>query len=586
MEEEIDVPKADEEDNQTTKTPPKPVKTSRSDKINQSTDLCIPHKWGRLLSLHPALPHVDLVAEMLTIGRKRDSDLVLKEPTVSSRHCKISLDSVSKQVFVEDLSSNGTFVNGLRAPKGKPVAIKNHDRISFVVSGGLTYLFEDLSSSNKMGKELLDNDESGIDRDYTIYEKLGEGAFSTVRMAVHKRTGARQAIKIIDLSKHPNPRAQQHIQREITILMSIDHPNVAKIVDVYLGKRSKVFLVMELAEGGELFDKIAQEGACSEDEARFIFCQLLDALHFLHKRGITHRDLKPENILLRSMEPYPQVMITDFGLARILEGNELAQTQCGTPQYVAPEILLLSNAFSAPCAGTGAASAGGALGYGKECDMWSLGGILYVLLSGVPPFQEHDTVTGLNLTSRIEKGIFDFPYELWSGVSDEATDLVTRLLTVDRVARYTTEQAMAHPWILAGLPGKVPTSPAPSVATSKTAPSSRTPSITKSTPSKPSSTSSSPSSSSIPSSSSLSSRTPIAQRTNSTPLSPSSSSHLLLRSPPPPSSSLSSSRPLLLHKSKSMAVKRALTSEDEPNNDENNNNNNNIMPHKKSRLMI
>jgi len=191
---------------------------------------------------------------------------------------------------------------------------------------------------------------------------------------------------------------------------------------------------LELATGGELFEKIVNEGAYSELEAKRIFTQMLKAVEYLHSHGIVHRDLKPENILLEGQGSRTIVKITDFGLARIVGEQEMMTTLCGTPQYVAPEIIVQSQMSSQEVA---------RVGYNKSVDMWSLGAILYVLLSGTPPFDEDRG----NLFTLITKGKFEFYPEFWGEVSEQAKDLVSKLMTVNPTERITVEQALKHPWI-------------------------------------------------------------------------------------------------------------------------------------------
>jgi len=151
----------------------------------------------------------------------------------------------------------------------------------------------------------------------------------------------------------------------------MDHPNVVKLVDVFEDERHWC-LVMELMEGGELFDQILEKDHFLESEARDLIKSIVDAIDYCHKQGIVHRDIKPENLLLSSKElGIASLKIADFGLARLLSGESLAQTTCGTPGYVAPEVLMQKP-------------------YSKECDFWSIGVVAFILLSGSPPFYEED----------------------------------------------------------------------------------------------------------------------------------------------------------------------------------------------------
>jgi len=183
---------------------------------------------------------------------------------------------------------------------------------------------------------------------------------------------------------------------------------------------------MELLTGGELFDRIVAKGSYSEKEASDLIKDIASAILYLHSIGIVHRDLKPENLIYLSPKNDSPIKITDFGLAKYRSGKDMAMTTaCGTPGYVAPEVLK-----NEP--------------YDKAVDMWSLGVILYILLCGFPPFYHESTA---QLYKQIKKGEYDFPDPYWTDISDSAKDLVRCLLCVPPKDRYTAAQVLAHPWI-------------------------------------------------------------------------------------------------------------------------------------------
>ena len=184
---------------------------------------------------------------------------------------------------------------------------------------------------------------------------------------------------------------------------------------------------MELVLGGELFDKITEIGAYSEKTAAQLVFNIVDAVRYLHERNIAHRDLKPTNLLLKYPDDLTTIKIADFGLSKIMDENTMMQTACGTPIYVAPEVL------------SGEA-------YEKEVDMWSIGVITYILLCGFPPFFD-DGSNMAELFEQIMNGEFDYPEEYWDDISDEAKDFIDNLLIVDPSTRYTAEQALEHPWL-------------------------------------------------------------------------------------------------------------------------------------------
>jgi calcium/calmodulin-dependent protein kinase I len=197
-------------------------------------------------------------------------------------------------------------------------------------------------------------------------------------------------------------------------MKGMDHPNIVNLIDVFEDERHWC-LVMELMQGGELFDQILEKEHFSEKEAREATRSIIDAIQYCHEKGICHRDIKPENLLLQSKEiGITSLKVADFGLARLLEENTLASTTCGTPGYVAPEVLMQKP-------------------YGKSCDIWSIGVISYILLCGYPPFYgDSDS----QIFDSVRAGKFDFPSPEWDTVSKAAKDFVCSLLKKDPAKRY------------------------------------------------------------------------------------------------------------------------------------------------------
>jgi len=183
---------------------------------------------------------------------------------------------------------------------------------------------------------------------------------------------------------------------------------------------------MELVTGGELFDKIIEEGAYSEHMACLCVQKILSAVEYLHQLNIVHRDLKPTNLLLKDPNDLTDVKLADFGLSKLLSDDILMHTACGTPIYVAPEVL-------------------NGEGYDKEVDLWSVGVIMYILLCGFPPFFD-DTNDITNLFEQILAGVYDFPEPYWDDISPAAKDLIGHLLVVEPKNRLSASQALQHSW--------------------------------------------------------------------------------------------------------------------------------------------
>jgi len=214
------------------------------------------------------------------------------------------------------------------------------------------------------------------------------------------------------------------LEREIDIMKKLQHPNIIQLMEV-IDTADTLFLVLEFASGGELFDAIVDKGSYSEAEAAKIIHQILDAVLYLHNHGIAHRDLKPENLLLLKNENGEEIIkIADFGLSKDF-GEEQLQTSVGTPDYVAPEVLM-----GEP--------------YDIAVDIWSIGVISYVLLCGFPPFYGDSQK---ELFENIMDGRYDFPAPEWTEVSKEAKNFIQRILLVDPEKRYTAEEALADEWL-------------------------------------------------------------------------------------------------------------------------------------------
>uniref|UniRef100_A0A3B3ILC0 Calcium/calmodulin dependent protein kinase I n=1 Tax=Oryzias latipes TaxID=8090 RepID=A0A3B3ILC0_ORYLA len=261
-----------------------------------------------------------------------------------------------------------------------------------------------------------------VKEQYDFKEILGTGAFSEVVLAEEKRTHKLVAIKCIP--KKALEGKENSIENEIAVLHKIKHPNIVSLEDIFESK-SHLYLIMQLVSGGELFDRIIEKGFYTEKDASKLIQQILDAVKYLHDMGIVHRDLKPENLLYYSMDEDSKIMISDFGLSKIEGSGSVMSTACGTPGYVAPEVLAQKP-------------------YSKAVDCWSIGVISYILLCGYPPFYDENDA---KLFEQILKAEYEFDSPYWDDISDSAKDFIVHLMEKDSNTRYTCDQALLHPWI-------------------------------------------------------------------------------------------------------------------------------------------
>ncbi|XP_016299470.1 calcium/calmodulin-dependent protein kinase type 1D-like [Sinocyclocheilus anshuiensis] len=248
------------------------------------------------------------------------------------------------------------------------------------------------------------------------------GAFSEVVLAEERSTGKMFAVKCIP--KKALKGKESSIENEIAVLRKIKHENIVALEDIYESS-NHLYLIMQLVSGGELFDRIVEKGFYTEKDASTLIRQVLDAVNYLHSMGIVHRDLKPENLLYFNPQDGSKIMISDFGLSKMEGTGDVMSTACGTPGYVAPEVLAQKP-------------------YSKAVDCWSIGVIAYILLCGYPPFyDENDS----KLFEQILKADYEFDAPYWDDISDSAKDFISCLMEKDPSKRYTCEQALRHPWI-------------------------------------------------------------------------------------------------------------------------------------------
>jgi len=302
---------------------------------------------------------------------------------------------------------------------------------------------------------------------FELTRQIDSGSYSVVYEAIHRISGERYAVKIYDRTKFPSVEEDLAVYNEVSNLRYLERRKYAKdlfkeqhakqkkrsskrrsydiirLID-FFEDASKFYLVLELCGGGDVFTKVVERHYYSEYEAKYLARCLLESIKYMHECGIAHRDLKPDNLLLAKQGNDVHVKIADFGFSAKtrIGGMNIPLTQrCGTPAYVAPEVLR-----------------GGP--YDERVDMWSAGCILYFVLGGYPAFVDDKPKA---LFHKILKGEYEFHDEDWSHVSAEAKDLVRGLLTIDVNRRLTASQALKHPWISKRSSRRRPTSHTPQV---------------------------------------------------------------------------------------------------------------------------
>lgn len=413
---------------------------------------------------------------VITVGRSRQCDVMLSESDISTVHCefyliKMDVDGVKRTLLnVVDKSRNGTFINGSRLVK-KDKILKNGDRLVLGKSCSFLfkYIFEDDERNVSIEQEPpksdsvfekpkvgFSNSQSTLRRltrirpqsvfdNYVIGKELGVGHYATVKEGINKKTEQIVAIKIFHPQLNDDQKKNKQFKEEIDILMRVKHSNIVKLLDSYVETVSKSqiqkYLVLEKIDDGELFDRILRKTSLRQDETKALFKQILTGLQYLHGINIIHRDIKPENILLnitkrsdpKEIQKGPwdadeidiQVKIADFGLAKFTGEMQFTNTLCGTPSYVAPEVLRKTD-------------------YSSKVDMWSAGVLLYVCLCGFPPFS--DTLGPPSLKEQIAQGIFAFYSPYWDEIDDSVLHLISHLLVVNPTNRYSVEDTIRHPW--------------------------------------------------------------------------------------------------------------------------------------------
>ncbi|CAJ2664473.1 unnamed protein product [Trifolium pratense] len=297
---------------------------------------------------------------------------------------------------------------GRKARKTKP----NPYTEQSLTSGAAIKVLKESNQRNRIGDK------------YVLGRELGRGEFGITYLCTDKETKEELACKSISKRKLRTAVDVEDVRREAAIMATLpEHPNVVKLKATYEDDEN-VHLVMELCEGGELFDRIVARGHYSERAAAHVARTIAEVVRMCHVNGVMHRDLKPENFLFANKKENSVLKAIDFGLSVFFKPGERFSEIVGSPYYMAPEVLKRN--------------------YGPEVDIWSAGVILYILLCGVPPFWA-ETEQGVALA--ILRGVIDFKREPWPQISDSAKSLVRQMLEPDPKKRLTAEQVLEHPWL-------------------------------------------------------------------------------------------------------------------------------------------
>ena len=399
-----------------------------ADEYQQRIEESLVDGWGQVVPVNPDRGYHSFILrgdEPITFGRHPDHDYVFRKDLVPHDYDNISKTHfhIQKQengdVKIFDLSSNGTYVNETMVGKNREYPLTHLSTISLGLPNLGVFIFINHEDKRREDAKIP----TAFKAKYCLENVLlGEGGCGTVKKCfLRQDPGRKFAVKIINKGSNTN----RDLAYEASILGKVNHKNIVCVKDCFENDDC-LYIVMELVCGGELLHYIKKKGPMAEEQACKFFLQLLHGVSYLHKNGITHRDLKPDNILLDDKD-YPEILkITDFGLSRFVSENSLMETNVGTRQYLAPEVI---DPY--------------VKGYTKKVDSWALGCILFTILGGYTPFSQEEGDEG-NMEYDILHGSFTFHPERWDKISEKAKDLVRGLLTINPNDRLSVDQALQH----------------------------------------------------------------------------------------------------------------------------------------------
>ncbi|KAI1787438.1 Pkinase-domain-containing protein [Ganoderma leucocontextum] len=407
------------------------------------------HLWGYLIPCSANLRRIDFqkIKPSYRIGRNREgtkNDIIFPGMKISNFHCTIEWDTdetLSSAIKVADMSSNGTFINGEKIGKNKVKILRDGNEIAFGTALSQHHVNGGLEDYRFIYRHMACGPATrGLHKHYDVQHELGKGSFATVMKALHRAEDKWYAVKMIHAShlrRNLNSLSESEtkpedkkgtLAREISILERLQHRNICQLKEVFFEPYS-ISLVLEWAPGGDLLDYIINKNGLSEPETKYLTFQICDALAYVHAQGIAHRDLKPENVLLTDDNP-PVVKVADFGLAKVIDSMTMLRTMCGTPAYLAPEVV---NQIP------------GQEGYDQSVDSWSVGVIVFAMLTMTTPFGEEDMAQ--DVKTRVSTRTVQWNYLREFNTSPAAKDFIRGLLEFDPKTRMSLTAACRHEWL-------------------------------------------------------------------------------------------------------------------------------------------